>query len=66
MSLAFHNTLTFNPDIINYRIFSFLKFYNAISLKSKKTLFSPFFDTKPFFAMKKANHDDKQPTPSES
>ena len=33
---------------------------------SKKSLFLPFLDTKPFFAMKITNHHDKQLTPSES
>ena len=33
---------------------------------AKKSLFLPFLDTKPFFAMKMTNHHDKQLTPSES
>ena len=38
----------------------------CIFTASKKKLFSPFLDTKPFFAIKIANHYDKQLTPSES
>ena len=65
MASAFQNKLTFNPDIINNGRSSFLKLDNAVSLQPKKIL-SPFLDTKPFFAMKIANHYDKQLTPSES
>ena len=33
---------------------------------SQKNIFSPFLDTKPLFAIKIWNHNDKQLTPSES
>ena len=66
MAPAFQNTLTFNLDIINYGRFSFLKLDNAVSLQPKKMTFSPFHDTKPIFAMKKAKHYDKQLTPSKA
>ena len=62
MASAFQKTLLFNPDIINYGRFSFLKLDHAVSLQPKKRLLSPFLDTNPFFAMKIANHYDKQLT----
>ena len=40
MAPAFQNTLTFNPDIINYGRFGFLKLDNAVSLQPKKTFFT--------------------------
>ena len=58
MALAFQKTLTFNPYIINYRRYSFLKLDNAVSLHTKEQTFSPFLDTKPFFARKIANMTD--------
>ena len=39
MAPAFQNTLTFNPDIINYGRFGFLKLDNAVSLLPKKYFF---------------------------
>ena len=70
MAPAFQNTLTFNPDIIKYGRFGFLKLDNAVSLLKKinknKIKIALFLDTKPFCAMKIANHYDKQLTPSES
>ena len=62
---AFPNTLTFNHDIINYDRFGFLKLDIAVSLLPKK-IFSPFLDTKPFFAMQIAKHYDKHLIPSKS
>ena len=47
--------------------FFFLKLNNAVLLLPQKAFFHRFFfNTKPFIAMKKANHHDKQLTPSES
>ena len=66
MAPAFQNTLTFNHNILDYRRIGFLKLDNAVSVLPKKSLFSPFIDTKSFFAMKIANYQDKQITPSES
>ena len=66
MAPAFQNTLTFNPDIINYGRFGFLKLDNAVSLLPKKDFFHRFLTQNNFFAMKIANHYDKQLTPSES
>ena len=51
MAQAYQDILTFNPYIINYGRLSFLKLVNKVSLLQKKSLFSQFLDTKPFFAM---------------
>ena len=62
---AFQNTQTFNPDIANYE--SFFSDVEQCSFNTaKKEIFSPFLDTKLFFATKIANHYDQQLTPSES
>ena len=66
MAPAFQNTLTFNPHIINYGRNRFLKLDNALLLRPQKNLFTPFVDTKRFFAMKIGNHQDQQFTPSMS
>ena len=66
MAQSFQNTLAFNHNIINYGRNGFLKSANVTSLLPKKSLFSPFLDTKQFVAMKMANHHDKQFTPSDS
>ena len=66
MAPAFKKILLFNPDIKNHGRFSFLKLDHAVSLQPKKRLFSPFLNTNPFFAMKIANHYDKQLTPYKS
>ena len=39
---VFQNTMTFNPDSINYRRFGFLKLDNAVSLLQKKTFFTVY------------------------
>ena len=59
MAPAFHQSLKFNHLIKNYGRIFFLKLDNAILLQQKKLFFLPFLDTKPVFAMKMTNHQDK-------